>query len=68
MKKAIAIHIVFLILYLIAFLYVTDGVDVTPFGRFVNVLLLVFVQTCVSAYCDLNELYKQKQDQLPDPN
>lgn len=60
MKKAIAIHIIFLILYLLAFLYVTDGVDVTPWGKFVNVFLLVFVQVCVAAYCDLNDLYKNK--------
>lgn len=60
MKKAIAIHIVFLVLYLLAFLYVTDGVDITPSGRFVNVLFLVFIQTCVAGYCDLNDLYKNK--------
>ena len=60
MKKAIAIHIVFLILYLLAYIYVTDGVDVTPMDKIINLFTLVFIQICVAAFCDLNELYKNK--------
>lgn len=60
MKKAIAIHIVFLILYLLAYMHVTDGVDVQPLGKFFNVFLLVFVQICVAGYCDLQDLYRDK--------
>lgn len=60
MKKAIAIHIFGTFIYLGCFLYITDGVKVGVMGRTLNILLLMFTNLIITAFCDINRLYKNK--------
>ena len=60
MKKAIAIHIIGTFIYLGCFLYITDGVKVGVMGRTLNILLVMFTNLIIAAFCDLNYLYKKK--------
>jgi len=43
----IKIHIIATIIYIAAYLYVTDGADLTMHGRFANVLFYIVVQWLV---------------------
>ena len=60
MKKAIFTHIIGSFMYLGCYLYVTDGIQVNAKQKMGNVYMLVIVNLCISAYCSLNDMYKQK--------
>ena len=60
MKKAISIHIIGTFIWLSCFLYIADGLEVGWIGRTLNVFALIFTNIIIAAYCDINDLYKNK--------
>ncbi len=60
MNKGIAIHIFGTFIYLACFLYVSDGVILNPIYKIINVIFLISVNLSIAAYCDMNDLYKNK--------
>ena len=60
MKKAIFVHILATILYLLCFMYVTNGIDLSPLGKGFNIYILVMVNLLVTSFCLANDLYKKQ--------
>lgn len=59
-NKGIVIHISATILYLLCFMYVTNGIDLSPLAKGFNIYILVMVNLLVSSFCLANDLYKNK--------
>ena len=60
MKKGLFVHFISTVIYLIAFLYVTDGIQLKPILKALNVFFLFFTNFIVSIICLEKNLYKDK--------
>jgi len=60
MKKAITAHILGTILYLLCFMYVTNGIDLSPLAKGFNIYILVMVNLFIASFCLSNDLYNNK--------
>jgi len=60
MNKAILIHILGTILYLLCFMYVTNGIELSPLAKGFNIYILVMVNLFITSFCLANDLYNKK--------
>jgi hypothetical protein len=60
MKKAIFVHISATILYLLCFMYVTNGIDLSPLVKGLNIIIIVIVNLFASIICVQQDLYKKQ--------
>jgi len=60
MKKSISIHIIGTILYLGAFLYISDGIDLEPKDKIENVVFLTLLNLVIAGYCSAWDINKKK--------
>ena len=60
MKKAIFVHILATILYLLCFMYVTNGIDLSTLDKGANIFIILIVNLLASMICIDQDLYKNK--------
>jgi hypothetical protein len=59
MKKSISIHIIGTILYLGAFLYISEGIDLEPKDKIANVVFLTLLNLGIGSYCSIWDINKK---------
>jgi len=60
MKKSIIIHIIGTILYLTAFLYISNGIDLDPIDKIANVAFLTLLNLGIAGYCSAWDINNKK--------
>ncbi len=60
MKKEITIHVIGSFIYLACYLYVTDGIKITPGIKVANVVFLGLINFAIYGHCSIERIIKNK--------